>query len=525
MADVISLAEPTPEDLQRTTELEKVLASSNVLEDPSEREHRKQILAKLNALFRQWVRDVSIAQNKPEAVADKLGGTIYPFGSYRLGAYDKNADIDVVCVAPRDVKRSDYFGSFFELLKRQPEVTWCQALEDATVPIIKINFDGIEFDLLFIKLALAKVPDNFDLFDDMLLDKADCHSKRNLNGVRVTEEILRLVPDIDSFRLALRVIKLWAKSRGIYSSLMGYLGGISWTILLARTCQLHPNATAATLVHNFFLVFSGWDWSQLVRLKQVGTVVSIKRSSLMPIITPVDPQENTAFKVSRSARQMIIDELHRGKQVTDEIMLTKAAGWDKLFAAPSFFFKYRHFIVLLASSNNADDHRGWCGLVECRIITLIRDLECQPHINFHVNPKRFEHPEHTSKERSDGEVKQLCSLWFIGLEFDKPESSSVDLTKDIDRFTNRLPRNAESTMKIEARRIGQEQLSQYLQPNLLMRETSPDVNSGTTTRKRLPSDDEQTAPAVQSKKAKTDSVISTTASKSLRQRLLNTCNI
>jgi hypothetical protein len=59
---------------------------------------------------------------------------------------------------------------------------------------------------------------------------------------------------------------------GIYSNALGYLGGVSWAMLVARTCQLYPNAVAATLVHKFFLVFSQWKWPQPVLLKQPDTV-------------------------------------------------------------------------------------------------------------------------------------------------------------------------------------------------------------------------------------------------------------
>ena len=47
----------------------------------------------------------------------------------------------------------------------------------------------------------------------MLLKNLDPKCVRSLNGCRVTDEILRLVPNIDNFRLALRAIKLWAKSK------------------------------------------------------------------------------------------------------------------------------------------------------------------------------------------------------------------------------------------------------------------------------------------------------------------------
>lgn len=33
-------------------------------------------------------------------------------------------------------------------------------MEEAFVPVIKMNFDGIELDMLFARLALKEIPDN-----------------------------------------------------------------------------------------------------------------------------------------------------------------------------------------------------------------------------------------------------------------------------------------------------------------------------------------------------------------------------
>lgn len=106
------------------------------------------------------------------------------------------------------------------------------AVADAFVPVIKMKFDGIEvsffffachrnflkgfgfqLDMLFARLALREVSEQQQLDDDILLKNLDQKCIRSLNGCRVTDEMLRLVPNKDSFRLALRAIKLWAKSK------------------------------------------------------------------------------------------------------------------------------------------------------------------------------------------------------------------------------------------------------------------------------------------------------------------------
>jgi poly(A) polymerase len=88
---------------------------------------------------------------------------------------------------------------------------------DAFVPIIKIEFSGISIDLIFARLIVPSVPLTLDLRDKELLRGLDEIEIRCVNGTRVTDEILELVPQQKTFRVALRAIKLWAQ-RKIFSA-------------------------------------------------------------------------------------------------------------------------------------------------------------------------------------------------------------------------------------------------------------------------------------------------------------------
>ncbi|XP_026089586.1 poly(A) polymerase alpha isoform X1 [Carassius auratus] len=472
----ISLAQPKEADLVLTQKLIETLRPFGVFEEELELQRRILVLGKLNTLVQVWIREVSEVKNIPSSVIDNVGGKIFTFGSYRLGVHTKGADIDALCVAPRHVERSDFFSSFYEKLKEQEEVKDLRAVEEAFVPVIKLSFDGIEIDILFARLALQTIPENLDLRDDGLLKNLDIRCIRSLNGCRVTDEILHLVPNIENFRLTLRAIKLWAKRHNIYSNILGFLGGVSWAMLVARTCQLYPNAVASTLVHKFFLVFSKWEWPNPVLLKQPEDcnlnlpvwdprVTPSDRYHLMPIITPAYPQQNSTYNVSTSTRAIMVEEFKRGLAITDEILLNKAE-WSKLFEAPNFFQKYKHYIVLLASAQTEKQHLEWVGLVESKIRILVGNLEKNEFITLaHVNPQSFPGP----KEETDKE--EFSTIWVIGVVFKKmegPENLNVDLTFDIQSFTDTVYRQAisskmfEPDMKITAMHVKRKQLQQLL---------------------------------------------------------------
>lgn len=124
--------------------------------------------------------------------------------------------------------------------------------------MMQLLHDRLQIDFTFARLELNVIPDTLDLSDDGLLRGLDERCVRSVNGSRVTDDILRLVPNIPSFRIALRCVKLWAQRRAVYSNMMGFLGGVAWAMLVARVCQLYPNACAATIISRFFSILHQW---------------------------------------------------------------------------------------------------------------------------------------------------------------------------------------------------------------------------------------------------------------------------
>ena len=253
-------------DVNKTASLVKALETQGCFEGEMDVAHRMEIVANLDHLVKQWITDLSIEKNMPPSLAHRVGGHVYTFGSLGLGVQNKWSDIDALCVVPIQIHHEDFFGSFYSVLHEQPNVTKLRAVKNAYVPVIKMVYDGIDIDMTFARLALNDVKNKLPLSYPEVLKHCDSKCVRSLNGYFVTDKIINLVPNKDNFRLTLRAIRAWAKKHGIYSNVLGYLGGVSWAILVARVCQLYPNADCSILLHKFFLMFSKWPWPKPVQM-------------------------------------------------------------------------------------------------------------------------------------------------------------------------------------------------------------------------------------------------------------------
>ncbi|KAJ7130989.1 poly-A polymerase [Mycena filopes] len=329
------------------------LRRQNTFESEEEARRREIVLGRVASLVKKFVHTVALSRGLSEAAATAAGGKIFTFGSYRLGVHGPGSDIDTLCVVPKHVSRDDFFDVFEPML-----------MEMEGVSEVSVHF-------LMARLALSSIPDDLSLRDDTLLRNLDERCVRSLGGSRVTDEILRLVPNPQVFRDSLRCIKLWAQRRAIYSNVNGFLGGVAWAMLVARICQLYPNAIAGAIVSRFFIIMYRWSWPQPVLLKQIEEgplqvrvwnpkLYPADRSHRMPIITPAYPAMCSTHNVTASTQMIMTEEFKKAADIVDKVIVGKAA-WSELFSKHDFFHKYRYYLK--------------AGTVESRIRQLVMKLE------------------------------------------------------------------------------------------------------------------------------------------------------
>lgn len=117
--------------------------------------------------------------------------------------------------------------------------------------------------------------------------------------------------------------------RGIYSHSMGYLGGVSYAILVARICQDFPELETADLLLKFFEFYSEWKWIEPIYIK-VGKVrdhLNINSLQLldsysyevMPIMTPNTNPKNSAYRICEHTYQTIREEFIRAREIIKKL--------------------------------------------------------------------------------------------------------------------------------------------------------------------------------------------------------------
>lgn len=386
VTDPISTANPTPRENSLNDLLISELKNRGSFESEQATKRRVEILSLFQKMVQEFVYTVSKNKNMSDGMAKDAGGKIFTFGSYRLGVYGPGSDIDTLVVVPKHVAREDFFTVFEQIIRKRPELEEITAVPDAFVPIIKLEFGGISIDLIYAKLNVSRVPIDMTLDDKNLLRNIDEKDLRSLNGTRVTDEILQLVPKPTVFKHALRCIKMWAQQRAVYANVFGFPGGVAWAMLVARICQLYPNAVSAVIVEKFFHIYTKWNWPEPVLLKPIEDgplqvrvwnprLYQNDRQHRMPVITPAYPSMCATHNITSSTQKVIMAELERGADIMTQISVGKKT-WSNLLEKHDFFQKYKFYLCIVAASESSDEEHGkWSGMIESKLRLLVQKLE------------------------------------------------------------------------------------------------------------------------------------------------------
>ena len=130
------------------------------------------------------------------------------------------------------------------------------------------------------------------------------------------------MPDVQRFQTVLRLVKLWARRKGIYGNMLGFLGGASWAIRWPRPACWRgvtgpgrsPSYTLSSsrcVLEWLSQVFSAWPWPHPVYIKAVGpqpagawnpVINHWDREHGMPIIISSLPQMNSGQRGQLESR-------------------------------------------------------------------------------------------------------------------------------------------------------------------------------------------------------------------------------
>eukprot|EP00388_Colpodella_angusta_P003924 GDKJ01013455.1.p1 GENE.GDKJ01013455.1~~GDKJ01013455.1.p1 ORF type:complete len:653 (+),score=127.69 GDKJ01013455.1:83-1960(+) len=400
---------PSEEDLAQTEIIRNFLIDRGLFENEEQLTHRQRVLSKLDNVVKEWVHEVGLALGMSDAEARRGGGKIFTFGSYKLGIAQPNSDIDALCCVPRHVTRESFFTSLHLKLSEMQGVTELKRVQEAFTPLMNFILDGIEIDLLFASLNVDTVGKNLpDLTNDNLLRSLDAQTVRSLNGSRVADSILQLIPDYSTFTLTLRFVKEWAGARGIYSNVLGFFGGITWALLVARVCQMYPKASPAQQIENFFSVYSTYQFGRSnpvmlcplnkTKLTEPGfTNLSIwdpvshphDRLHLIPILTPAFPSMNSTHNVSQTTFQILISELQRGHALLSTFKKNQnlSLAWSRLLQPLKFFDVFPNYLQIQILATDLPRLHLWSGFLEANLRHLLKSFESVTNLRVRPFPK------------------------------------------------------------------------------------------------------------------------------------------
>ncbi|MFB1484468.1 poly(A) polymerase [Corallococcus sp. RDP092CA] len=314
------------------------------------------------------------------AHCERIGATLLPYGSYLLGTDGAGSDVDAVAIGPASLSRDDFARALLQELAPGT----ARYVADAAIPLVKLSLGDVSFDL-----AYASRPEGVPLEEPRTLlerhgSELDPPGLRAVLGWADTSSLMDAVARdrgrAERFRTLLRAVKAWARARGIYSHALGYLGGLSWTLLAAWVCtRATPDAlrSDASLLAHFFGTFASWPWPQPVTLTpETARYRPEGKRDLLPVIAPALPARNTARNVSRSTSRVLREELLRARELVAHARASgTASAWSALFQPLAASELPPVALRLSAEAASAEEREIVAGWILGHVTALVYRLE------------------------------------------------------------------------------------------------------------------------------------------------------
>lgn len=324
------------------------------------------------------------AVERLSGLCERVGTTLHPYGSSLLGTDGPDSDVDAVAIGPASLSREDFAHALLrELAKSEPPGA-ARFVADAAIPLVKLVLEGVSFDVSYASRpegVAACEPSTLLALHGEALDSAGL---RSVLGLADTQGVLDALGDDEGqrerFRTLLRAVKAWAKARGVYSHALGYLGGLSWTVLAAWACTRVAPGTVrsdAELLAHFFGTFASWPWPQPVALTpETARYRPDGKRDLLPVIAPAAPARNTARNVSRSTFRVLRDEWARaGKLVAEARASGSPQAWEALFQPLDSTQDLPTHLRLSVEATSHEAHEAAMGWVLGHLTALVYRLE------------------------------------------------------------------------------------------------------------------------------------------------------
>lgn len=271
-----------------------------------------------------------------QACAECLGflPSVHLLGSARLGVETSTSDLDVVCLIPADLSGKEFLESVQQKLEGI-----CQRsslAEDARVPALRMIIEGISTDLLYARTT-AKAGDLRQIkeADRAYFDPVSWTAVLGcLEADLILDAVQKQVP-LETFKKLLRAVRSWAKIRQIHGNGWGFLGNFSWALLAAWSCinYSQDDMQIEKLLAHFFQSLVQHDWNQPISLTEAGKNFRPRLPrDRIPVITSIEPCQNSAANVSRSTAEILQNEFDRGAKIAEKA-LAGEIGWESLFEA------------------------------------------------------------------------------------------------------------------------------------------------------------------------------------------------